>query len=151
MTQELNKAKNYAFLLLKFRPRSINEIETRLKEKGYTHQAVKETLDFLKEKKFLDDDYFAKGWIEWRLKKPFGFRRIRQELQLKGVGQEIVESNIDSLKENYSEEKIVRLLAAERMKRLKTIEPKKAKSRIFSWLLRRGFSQGTVIDAVREL
>jgi regulatory protein len=151
VTQELNKAKNYAFLLLKFRPRSINEIETRLKEKGYTQPTVKETLDFLKDKKFLDDDYFARAWIEWRLKKPFGLRRIRQELEFKGVDREIVESNIDSLKENYSEEKIVRLLIAEIMKRLKTIEPKKAKSRIFSWLLRRGFSQGIVIDAVREL
>jgi len=48
----LEKARAYAFLLLKFRPRSSQEISDRLKQKKYPSSVTKETVEFLKEKKF---------------------------------------------------------------------------------------------------
>jgi regulatory protein len=78
--QELEKARAYAFLLLKFRPRSELELSQRLKRKKFSQEIVFKSIAFLKEKKFLDDDCFARNWINSRIKKPLGLRRLRKEL-----------------------------------------------------------------------
>ena len=73
---QLQKAKNYAFLLLKFRPRSEKEISERLKRKKFDTAVIRETILFLKEKSFVDDSYFAKVWLESRIKRPLGLRKL---------------------------------------------------------------------------
>ena len=42
----------------------------------------------------LDDRAFTKSWINYRLARPFGFRRIIQELKAKGIDQEIIEQAV---------------------------------------------------------
>ena len=146
----LQKAKNYAFLLLKFRLRSEEEIRQRLRKKKFEPQIIEETLDFLKEKKFIDDNYFAKAWIESRLKKPLGIRRLRAELGTKGIAKEIIEARINEAKDNYPEDQIVAQIVREKLRKLKDTEPGKAKQRIYAYLLRRGFSPETVIDTLNR-
>ena len=145
------KARNYAFLLLKFRLRSEKEILQRLKKKKFDEGIIQETLSFLKEKGFVDDRYFAKAWIESRIKRPLGLRRIRSELQLKGVAGEIIDSQLEEIKKEYSEEDLVFELAKERIHKLKSIDPQKAKRRTLEYLLRRGFSLNIVLDALNQL
>ena len=147
----LQKTRNYAFLLLKFRPRSEKEIYQRLKKKKFDDRIIKETIAFLKDKDFINDNYFAKAWVESRLKRPLGLRRIKQELRIKGIGKEIIDSQIDEIKKNYSEEDIVAEIARERFNRLKNIEPEKAKRRLYAYLLRRGFSPDIVVEIVNQL
>ena len=150
-TDPLQEAKEYAFLLLKFRMRSEKELASRLKKKKFDDQIINETLSFLKDKDFIDDNYFAKTWIESRIKKPLGIRRLRQELKLKGVDKEIIDRQIEEVKKGYSEEDVVLALAREKIKRIKGIDPYKAKRRIYAYLLRRGFSPEIVMDAVSQL
>ena len=147
----LEKARNYAFLLLKFRPRSERELYARLKKKKFDESVIKDTLSFLKEKNFLDDNYFARAWIESRLKKPFGLRRIEQELKRKGIDKEIIQAQIETSRKGYREEEVVLGLAQERWLKLKGLEPKKSKQRIFGYLLRRGFSPEIIIETVNQL
>ena len=147
---ELQRAKNYAFLLLKFRLRSEKEIYQRLKKKKFPEGIIQETLFFLRDKKFIDDNFFAKTWIESRLKKPLGLRRIKQELKLKGLDKEIIDSQIGEIKKGYSEQEIVIKVARQRLSKLKGIEPVKAKSRVYGYLLRRGFSPEIVIDVLNQ-
>lgn len=147
----LEKAKNYAFLLLKFRPRSEKEIYQRLKRKRFDEKIIQETLAFLKDKDFLNDNYFARAWMESRLKKPFGIRRIKEELKLKGIDKEIIENSIEEIKKNYSEEEVVREIVRQRFSRLKNLEPQKARQRLFAYLMRRGFSVEAVIEAINAL
>ena len=150
-TDSLEAAKEYAFLLLKFRLRSAKELEERLKKKKFNPEIIKEVISFLKEKKFLDDVLFAKGWIQSRIKRPLGIRKIKQELNIKGIDKEIIESNIRELKEDYSEEGIVRELAQERLNKLKGIEPRAAQRRVYAYLIRRGFSPEIIIDVINNL
>ncbi len=147
----LQKAKSYAFLLLKFRLRSEKEIYARLKKKKFAEGVIKEAVLFLKAKGFIDDELFAKAWIESRLKKPLGLRRIRRELNLKGIDKEIIESRISAVKDSYAEENIVTQVAQERFNRLKGLDPDKSKRRVYAYLLRRGFSLEAVIDAISHL
>ncbi len=47
-----------------------------------------------KEKDFINDSYFAGAWIDSRLLRPLGLRRIRQELKIKGIANEIIDEKI---------------------------------------------------------
>lgn len=149
--QILDKAKAYAFLLLKFRPRSEYEITQRLKRKKFDDKVIKEVVSFLKEKSFIDDNYFARAWIDSRLKRPLGLRRIRNELKIKGIADGVIDSQIREAKSDYSEKDIVVNLLRDKLERLKGIEPEKAKRRIYAFLIRRGFSPDVIIEALTKL
>ncbi len=145
------KAKQYSFLLLKFRLRSEKELEERLKRKKFDLDIIRQTIDFLKGKKFLDDHIFARSWILSRLKKPLGLARLRQELKLKGIDSKIIEAQLEEAKKDYSEEETVLRLAKERLGKLKGIDAQKAKQRVYGYLLRRGFSARAIIEAIEQL
>jgi regulatory protein len=147
----LEKAKNYSFLLLKFRLRSEKEIYQRLKNRRFDEQVIRATISFLKNKEFLDDNLFAKSWIESRLKRPFGLRKIKNELNLKGIDKEIISEQISQIKDKYREEDIVSEIVKSKLAKLKDIEPVKAKRRIYAYLLRRGFSSDVVSEIIKNL
>ncbi|MCX5709134.1 MAG: regulatory protein RecX [Candidatus Omnitrophica bacterium] len=148
---EQESAREYAFLLLKYRLRSVEELRDRLKNKKFSETAIKNTIDFLKEKRFLDDAQFSRAWISSRLKRPYGLRRIKQELRLKGVDKEIVERQAGDLSCDYSEPDIVEEIVTRKADNLKGLEPVKARQRLYSYLIRRGFTPEIVIEKINRL
>ena len=146
---QFEKAKAYAFLLLKFRLRSENELYGRLKKKKFDEAVARKTVAFLKDKEFIDDNVFAKGWIRSRIKRSLGLRRIRDELKVKGVDPEVVEAKVDEIRPDYNENEIVRVIAENRFSKLKGVEPVVAKRRVYAYLMRRGFSQDAIMDALK--
>ncbi len=149
-TDPLFEAKKYAFFLLKFRLRSEKEIASRLAKKKFSEPVIAATLEFLKAKNFISDEIFAKAWLESRLKKPLGLRRVIQELKEKGIACEIIDDNISRIKEDYPEKEIVADIFKKRMSKIKGIDIKKAKARVYAYLLRRGFSPDVVIDQINR-
>jgi len=143
-------ARAYAFLLLKFRMRSENELKVRLKQKGFSEELTQSTVSFLKDKKFIDDHVFAKGWVFSRLKRPFGLRRIKQELVQKGVAKEVIQDALALVKEHYHESQVVSQLAKQRFSRLEDVDPLKAKARVYGYLMRRGFSPDVIMEVIRD-
>ncbi|MCK9594195.1 MAG: regulatory protein RecX [Candidatus Omnitrophica bacterium] len=145
------QAREYAFFLLKFRLRTEKELYQRLKRKSFSEGCVNKTLEFLKAKRFIDDRLFAKAWVESRLKKPLGLRRLAAELKIKGVAEEIINSRLNEAKKGYSEEDVVKEIIRQKQEKTRGIDPLKAKKRIYSYLLRRGFSPEVVIDSISRL
>ncbi len=145
------KAKEYAFLLLKFRLRSEQELFSRLKKKGFPENIIIQTLDFLKDKDFIDDKLFAKSWIESRLKRPFGFRRIKEELRLKGLDKAVIDDKIKEARQDYDEEDCVKRIAKDKFERIKRRDPVKTKRQLYAFLIRRGFSPEIVAETVNQL
>ena len=145
------QARAYAFLLLKFRLRSENELKARLKQKGFSEELSQETVNFLKDREFIDDGVFARGWVAARLRRPFGLRKISQELVQKGLAKEIIENSLSEVKECYNEGQIVSQLAQQRLSKLKDLDPFKAKARVYGYLMRRGFSPDVVSEIIRGL
>jgi len=145
------EARAYAFLLLKFRLRSEKELALRLRQKKFSERVIQDTVSFLKDRQFIDDRLFAKGWVSSRLKRPFGLRRIRQELVLKGLDKEVITEALERVKENYSESEVISQLAEQRFSKLKNLEPQKAKARVYAYLMRRGFSPEITSDIVKGL
>jgi regulatory protein len=140
------KARNYAFLLLKFRQRSEKEIYQCLRNKKFPDPLIKETVAFLKEKAFIDDDLFAKAWMESRIKKPYGLSRLKRELSLKGISEDIIQRQAARISADYCEKDIVTKIIRQKAYKLKGIDPDKARRRIWGYLCRRGFSA----EAIRE-
>lgn len=145
------KAKQYCFLLLKFRMRSQNEIVERLRGKKFDEAVIAKTISFLTEKKLLDDEAFARAWIESRIVKPLGFMRLKRELIAKGINDKLIDDIILKLKCNYSEEAVVSKIAKEKLSKASGTDPVKAKKRVYGYLLRRGFSPEVVFGVFEGL
>ena len=145
------KARAYAFLLLKFRLRSAAELKARLKLKGFSEELSQDTVNFLKEKEFVDDRVFARSWVAAKLKRPLGLRKIRQELVQKGLAAEIIEAAIAGVKKHYPEDRVVSQIAQQRFSRIKGVDLIKAKARVYGYLIRRGFAAEIVGEVVKKL
>jgi regulatory protein len=145
------KAKSYAFLLLKFRLRTEQELAGRMKQKKFPPEVISRTIDFLKEKKFIDDGTFTRAWIDSRLKQSMGLRRVKNELKLKGVPGALIDQSIAQVKESYSEDEIVADIIRRKIGSLKGLDPLKAKQRIYAFLIRRGFSVDVIVDNLNQI
>jgi len=139
------KALDKAFLWLGIRPRSRFEIKQKLKEKGFDEEVIKKTIKKLKELNYLDDEKFARAWVEDRkLNQPKGRYFIYSELKQKGVNKEIIEKVLD---ETYSKEEEFELalkLAKKKKAALKNLEPYNLYQKLANYLIQKGFSWGMV-------
>lgn len=99
-----DKFYNLALRFLSYRTRSEKEVRDRLQLK-IQNSKVKTTtqnsklidsiIEKLKEKKFINDEEFARMFLENRLRfKPRSLRVIKLELRQKGIAQELIESGI---------------------------------------------------------
>ena len=79
--ESLRKAKEAALRYLSFRARTRQEVEGRLREKGFDENTIRSAIERLKELRLIDDAEFAREWIRSRQRKgPIGRRRLLLEL-----------------------------------------------------------------------
>ena len=140
-----------ALRFLKIRPRSIAELREKLVDKNFSSTEIETTLHDLTVSGLLNDRAFTKSWINYRLARPFGFRRIIQELKAKGIDPEIIEQAVGEVKESYAPEDVAMDLAQRRYQRLPNIDPVKKKKRVLDFLLRRGFETSIAMKVLRKL
>jgi regulatory protein len=78
---------------LEARPRSVAEVRRKLARLGYRPELVTNAVERLGELGFLDDEAFARAWVESRDRaKPRGEHALRRELGLKGVDKAVVDA-----------------------------------------------------------
>jgi regulatory protein len=81
---------------LEARSRSVVEVRRRLGGAGYQQVLVDGAIDRLTELGMLDDEAFARSWVESRDRaRPRGERAIREELRLKGIERQIIDAVLD--------------------------------------------------------
>ncbi len=148
-SKSLSYAKAFALRFIKFRLRSEKEIRDKLKEKGFESALIDETVIFLKNLRFLDDELFAKLWVESRLKRSIGLKRLRYELAKKGIEKGIVEKVIEGLSQDYDEDEAMRQIIELRIKKMCGLNESKVKSRLYGFLLRRGYPQDKVCEVLK--
>ena len=82
-----------AAAFLAVRQRSVEETRRRLRHLGYRHGLVDEVIERLLRMRYLDDDAFARSWVESRDRaRPKGENALRRELFLKGIDREHVDA-----------------------------------------------------------
>ncbi len=95
-TTALPEVLDAAARLLEARQRSVDEMRRRLLGLGYPASLVGEAIDRLTELRYLDDDAFARTWVESRDRaRPRGERALRIELARKGVERDTVDAVLD--------------------------------------------------------
>jgi len=143
----LQRAYDRALRFLSYRPRSEDEIRRYLQRKGEPEDRVEAVLARLGASGWLDDEAFARFWVENRQAfRPRGRRALRYELRQKGVSDAIIE---DALADVDSEAKAVEL-ALQRAHRWKDLEYKVFRRRMLDYLIRRGFDYDEAADAMRQ-
>ena len=80
-----------AAAFLAVRSRSVDETRKRLVHLGYPVAIVEQVLERLVEIGYLDDEAFARAWVESRDRaRPRGSTALRRELQRKGVPDDVI-------------------------------------------------------------
>jgi regulatory protein len=142
---------------LEARARSIGEVRRRLTSAGYRADLVEEAITRLGELGMLDDEAFAKAWVESRDRaRPRGERALADELRLRGVDRAVIvaalderreasgaaESDDDDIAPSADEAAAIRLL--ERNSRLlaRVVDPRARRQRAYALLARNGFDPG---------
>jgi regulatory protein len=144
---EQSKAVNSALLLLTSRPRSVKELRTRLKQKGYSPAAIEAAIAKVEGWNYVDDEAFARFWVENRgANRPRGKRLLEQELRQKGVDRAIVQHAIDDA--NVDERDDATRLAMTKMRSYAGLDPETAKRRLSGFLARKGYGYDVIKQAL---
>lgn len=147
-TAEFELAKARALNYLTYRPRSSAELRRYLAGKGYDEAVAERVLTRLEELGLVDDDAFARYWVEQRQTfKPRSQLALRQELFQKGIDRVVVDEVVAEL----DDEEAARKAAASRATRLAGLPEEEFLRRLGGYLQRRGFSYAVVNRVCREL
>ncbi len=147
--ETLEVAYQQALHFLSYRPRSEQEVAKKLYEKGFDDNVVSETIKRLQEDRFLGDEQFAKLWVENRSTfRPRSHRLLKLELRQKGISDDHIQS---ALAEAGDESKLALDAAIRYARRLANLEWDEFRKRLGAYLLRRGFSYGTINPILRQV
>lgn len=130
----LSLCKNRAVELLSYRPMSAKELRDKLVQKGESPDAAASAVEWLVEKRLLDDGRYAGQVVRHYAGKGYGPGRVRQELQRRGVPREYWEEALEELPD--SEDKLDAYLAS----KLKDPGDRAQVQKVSAALIRRGFS-----------
>jgi len=155
---------------LEVRSRSVSEVRRRLGGAGYRAELVDRAIARMTELGMLDDEAFARTWVESRDRaRPRGERAIREELRLKGIDRETVELVLgerrdrafassdtdggDDDGEPVSADRTAaeRLLAKNARALARVADPRQRRQRAYALLARHGFDPETCREVAATL
>lgn len=143
-------AKNYnrALRFLSFRPRSKKEIFDYFLKKEVDKKLVEEIIQKLEKEKFVNDDEFAKWFIESRVtNRPKSHRVIKMELKHKGIDVD----KIEALLANTTDDAVLaKKLVEKKLRAMKNVPIEKKKERLVRYLSTRGFDWSTIRGVIDE-
>ncbi|MCZ6873682.1 MAG: RecX family transcriptional regulator [bacterium] len=144
---EILQAYHAALRLLGYRPRSQVEMRRRLQRKGYGPETVSAALQRLADKHYLDDDAFARYWLEQRQRsRPRGARAIDYELRQRGVDKDIIDQVLNDLDEEASAWAAIE----GKLNRWRALDQAAFRKKAMGLLSRRGFSYDIVRHTCRK-
>ena len=136
---------------LGYKPRTEREVRRKLDEKDLGAVADR-TIARLNELGYLDDASYAHAYVEARMRRGYGPRRIRMELRRRGVANAQVEQALEAVVDADDRLEAAREQAARRWPRLqKESDPRRRRKKLYDFLLRRGFGYDLIRQVTDEL
>jgi regulatory protein len=131
-------------VLLAARDRSAREIETRLGALGFSAETISSTVDWLREREYLDDRRYAEHYASEKLRAGWARRRILSELLRHGVARGVAEEVVASteLDSEVAGEDAERALVETLVRRFGlqySRDPAGTRRRITGFIARRGY------------
>lgn len=136
---EFQKTLDKLLMFATLRSRSEKEVKDWFRRKEVHESLFDELTNRLKKLELLDDEKFAKWWIDQRTSfKPKSKRIIIQELRMKGISQNTIE---DAFGETViDEEKLARELVEKKMYKWQGLDARIKKQKISQYLAGKGFN-----------
>ena len=139
-------AYSQALRFLTLRAHAETELYKKLLKK-HNRLSAQYAVEKCKELGFLDDsDFAARYAAELAEKKKFGIGRIRQELKLKGISNELISDTISTLDIDYS----VSIIDVIKKKYSGCLNDDKGKRRMIAGLMRLGYTYSDIKSALAQ-
>lgn len=141
--EEQAKVTNYAIKLLSYNSKTEKGMYDSLKKKGYDEALIEKTINYLKDKRYIDDLEYAKLFIKDRTNvNRYGPNRIKFDLLKKGISNEIIESTLviepdEEYESGYE-------LANKRVKRYEGQDKYAVYRKLGGFLQRKGYSYDVI-------
>jgi regulatory protein len=181
--EDFEKYYNLALWFLSFRVRSEKEVKdylvkkiknqkSKIKDQTTEPRIKEEIIDAIVEKlkkyKFINDEEFARIWIEQRLRfKPRSIFFLKRELLSKGVDKDIIDAQISNFQfpisnelENAQESEnndkdldleSAKILAQKKMKRYENLPKQEQREKLGRFLASKGFNWDTIKKTINDL
>lgn len=151
-SKDFEKFYNKALRFLSFRPRSEKEIRDYLQKKKTEELLIEGIVNKLKEQKFLNDEEFAKMWIENRMRfKPRSLRLIKIELKQKGINKETIEKLVQSSESRVqSDQEMARKIIEKKIKKYQDLPKQEVYQKLGRILAQKGFAWDIIRQGIDE-
>lgn len=135
---------------LSVKARSRHELEERLAKRNVPDDVAGRLLDRFEEVGLVDDEAFARAWVEGR-QRSRGLARtaLAVELRRKGIDDETARTVLAEV-DPGDEETAARLLVRKKMRSMGGLEEQVAARRLVGMLARKGYSAGLAHAVVRQ-
>lgn len=138
------ECKNDAIKIIERSIKTQNQVEEKLKAKGYNSEDISYAIAFLKEYNFINDSYYAKCYIKDKIKTQ-GKIKIKNSLLRKGVPKGVIEEQlcfIDDCNIAEAESEGAKKMALKKYKMIvqRETDKYKIKGKLLRFLIGRGYS-----------
>jgi len=135
-----------ALRLLSHRARSENEMRTRLAMRGIPPEAIEDEIERLQKAGLLDDEKFARAWVENRKRTaPRGRRMLRYEL----LGRGIEHGSVEIATRDVDDRETALALARQKARTAPRTSYDAFLTKVGGFLRRRGFDYGLAVEATK--
>ena len=136
----------------RYQERCHQEVRNKLYELGCTTHEVEQQLTRLIEANALNEERFARAFAGGKFRmKQWGREKIKQQLKLRKISDYCIRKAMTEIDENEYE-KTLRKLAYKKVDEIRTDRsPLSRKSKLYRYLLQKGFEQDLIIDLIKEL
>jgi regulatory protein len=136
--------------LLTAAPRTKAELATALRRRGVPDDAAEAVLERFAEVKLIDDEMFARAWVESRHHgRGLAGRALSAELRRRGVAREQIDAALDEL-DPEQEAATARELVDRRLRSTRGQPGPARMRRLVGMLARKGYGPGLAYRVVRE-
>jgi len=151
-SEYFEKYLNLAYRYLTIRNRSEKEIRDYLTKKNAASEISEKIINSLREKKFLNDEAFARAWVLNRARlNPKGETFLKFELRQKGITDEIIQKVLKEIHEEIPDElEQAKSLIVKRIERLSGASRDELYQKVGGFLARRGFRWEIVKKAIDD-
>lgn len=130
--------------------RSRKELSDKLASRNVPEEIATRLLDRFEEVGLVDDEAFARSWVQSRQPgKKLARRALAQELRRKGVADEVAREVLDEV-DPADEEEAARALVRKRLRSLAAVDDTTATRRLVGMLARKGYGSGLAFAVVRD-
>jgi regulatory protein len=145
LKRDYQKALNTALRILTGRDHSKYELIQKLKQRGFKTEDIEKAVSECVRFDYINDERMAPVYIRQLIRKGYGLKRIRHELNKKGLKGHRIQNFLSEIVSDLEEQEGAERVLEKNIKRFeRECDLKKRREKIYRFLYARGFSQDTI-------